>query len=258
MRRCVREVRTPELSDRAMQESLQSAEQNRAMFDRIARRYDLMNAILSLGRHRYWRRRAVSMIEPREDGRYLDVGCGTGDVATEILRQCPQCDVVGIDPAGEMLAVGRRKIAAAHHADQVKLEIGSALDIPAETDSFHGAIAAFCLRNVTDRTAALAEMGRAVSAGGRVVVLELTRPRSCLLRLGHRIYSRALAPLLGAAIARDRGAYRYLVDSVLDFPEPAAVLEMMARAGLDEPREIPLTGGIVTVFTGRARTGATP
>jgi len=84
------------------------------------------------------------------------------------------------------------------------------------------------------------------------VILELTRPRSPLLRLGHRVYSRVLAPLLGAAVARDRGAYRYLVDSVMDFPQPAAVLEMMAAAGLAEPDEIPLTGGIVTVFVGTA------
>lgn len=235
-----------------MQESLQSADENRAMFDRIARRYDLMNSILSLGRHHYWRRRSVDLLEVREDGRYVDVGCGTGDVAAEILRQCPTGRVVGVDPAEAMLDVGRRKLDAAGLADRAELLVGDALSLPAEADAFDGAIAAFCLRNVTDRSAAIAEMGRVVRPGGKVAILELTRPRCPVLRAGHYVYSRVLAPLLGAAIARDRGAYRYLVDSVMDFPQPPAVLEMMARAGLAERREAPLTGGIVTVFVGEA------
>jgi len=236
-----------------MRDALLSAEDNRAMFDRIARRYDLMNTILSLGHHARWRRRAVRKMKPRAGGRYLDVGCGTADVAIEILRQCPDCQVVGIDPAEGMLDIGRRKLAAARLADRARLQTGDAVRLPLESNTFDAAIAAFCLRNVTDRAAALAEMGRVVRPGGLVVILELTRPRKRLLRLGHRIYTRAFAPLLGAIIARDRGAYRYLVDSVMDFPAPQAVLEMMTPANLANPSETPMTGGAVTVFIAEAK-----
>ncbi len=235
-----------------MRDSLLSAEDNRAMFDRIARRYDLMNTILSLGRHGHWRRRAVRRMNLRADGRYLDVGCGTGDVAMEILRQCPGCGVVGVDPAEGMLDLGRRKLAAAHLENRAALQVGDAMALPLEADSFDGAIAAFCLRNVTDRTACLAEMGRVVRPGGLVVILELTTPRGWLMRLGHRIYTRGLAPLLGGIVARDRGAYRYLVDSVMDFPGADAVLEMMTRAGLSDPRATALAGGAVTILAAGA------
>ncbi len=225
------------------------------MFDRIARRYDLMNTILSLGNHARWRRRAVRMMNLRAGGQYLDVGCGTGDVAIEILRQCPDCHVVGIDPAEGMLDIGRRKLADASLTGRARLQTGDAVKLPLESGTFDAAIAAFCLRNVTDRVAALAEMHRVVRPSGLVVILELTRPRKSLLRLGHRVYTRAFAPLLGAIIARDRGAYRYLVNSVMDFPAPAAVLEMMTRANLVNPRETPMTGGAVTVFIAEANSG---
>lgn len=235
-----------------MRDSLLSAEENRAMFDRIARRYDLMNTILSLGHHSRWRRRVVRKMKLRADGRYLDVGCGTGDVAIEMLRQCPDCSVVGIDPAEGMLDLGRRKLAEAGLADRATLQTGDAMKLPLEADSFDGAIAAFCLRNVTDRVAALAEMGRVVRPKGLVVILELTTPSKPLMRLGHRIYTRALAPLLGGIIARDRGAYRYLVDSVMEFPAADAVLEMMTRANLSNPQAKPMTSGAVTVFIAQA------
>ena len=222
------------------------------MFDRIARRYDLMNTILSLGHHARWRRRAVRKMKPRAGGRYLDVGCGTADVAIEILRQCPDCQIVGIDPAEGMLDLGRQNLAAARLSDHACLQTGDAVSLPLESNTFDAAIAEFCLRNVTDRVAALAEMGRVVRPGGLVLILELTKPRKRLLRLGHRVYTRAFAPLVGAIIARDRGAYRYLVDSVMDFPAPEAVLEMMTRANLAKPRETPMTGGAVTLFIAEA------
>lgn len=235
-----------------MRDSLLSANDNRAMFDRIARRYDLMNTILSLGNHGRWRRQAVRKMKLRADGRYLDVGCGTGDVAIEILQQCPGCSVVGIDPAEGMLDLGRRKLAAAGLGERGDLQPGDATNLPLEADSFDGAIAAFCLRNVTDRAAALTEMGRVVRRGGLVVILELTTPANPLMRLGHRIYTRALAPLLGGIIARDRGAYRYLIDSVVAFPATDVVLEMMTLAHLSNPQATPMTGGAVTVFTAEA------
>ncbi len=231
-----------------MRDSLLSAKDNRAMFDRIARRYDLMNTILSLGQHRRWRRKAVRKMKLRASGRYLDVGCGTGDVAIEILQQCPGCTVVGIDPAEGMLDLGRRKITEAHLTERAELQPGDTTRLPLEADTFDGAIAAFCLRNVTDRVGALAEMGRVVRPRGLVVILELTTPKNPLMRLGHGIYTRSLAPLLGGIIARDRGAYRYLIDSVVDFPPTDAVLEMMTRANLSNPLAIPMTGGAVTVF----------
>ena len=264
------------------------------MFDRISRRYDLMNRLLSLGLDGRWRRRAVAELVGRDGardesgamlpsseacpaktcfrrrkhgthpmagdgprhrrpgGRYLDVGCGTGDVGIEIVRQCAGASVVGIDPAERMLDVGREKLRRAGLADAVALECGDALALPFGDATFDGAIAAFCIRNVTDRVAALAEMRRVLVPGGRAVVLELTVPPGRLMRAGHRFYTAWLVPLAGRLIARNRDAYRYLVASVRQFPRAEEFLATLSRAGLVNLRHVPLFGGTVTVFVGQA------
>ena len=254
---------------------------NRRMFDRIARRYDLMNAVISLGLDRRWRRRAVgdlleiggrrtgvrelllpsagsghpeSLSAPdtctaSPDFQYLDIGCGTGDMGIEIVRQCPAARVVGLDPAERMLDIARAKTAAAGLAESVTFVPGDATDLPFDDAEFAGIVTAFCIRNVADRFAAMSEMCRVLAPGGRAVILELTVPANPILAIGHRIYSRYLVPLAGGLIARSRDAYRYLVDSVAEFPPAAEVLAMLTRAGLSTPRCAPLAGGIVTLFT---------
>lgn len=254
-------------------DSLMAPDENRRMFDRIARRYDLMNAILSLGLDRVWRRRAVTELlgegqkgdrhllsrPPAADARsavekepvpfFLDVGCGTGDMCIEIVCRCRGARVVGLDPAERMLDIARGKTAAAGLAEPVTFQCGSALALPFADGEFAGVVTAFCIRNVPDRLGAMREMHRVLAPGGRAVILELTVPSNPILAAGHRLYSHCLVPLAGRLIAGSRQAYQYLVDSVADFPPASEVLAMLTRAGLVDARAIPLHGGIVTLFT---------
>lgn len=230
-------------------DSLLTAADNRRMFDAIARRYDLMNAVLSLGLDRAWRRLAVSHLAPRPGGTYLDIGCGTGDMGVEIVRRCPAAHVVGLDPAERMLDVGRSKIAAAGLDASIAFSVGDATALPFGDAEFAGVVTAFCIRNVADRLAAMREMRRVLAPGGRVVILELSVPASRLLAAGHRLYNRYLVPIAGRLIARSRTAYQYLVDSVADFPRADQVLDMLTRAGFDAVTARPVHGGIVTIFT---------
>jgi len=233
-------------------DSLLSAADNRRMFDAIARRYDRMNRLLSLGLDRRWRRRAVAALAPRAGGRYLDVGCGTGDVVMEVLRQCPRATVVGVDPAEAMLGVAVDRLRRAGLAASVSLRTGDATDLAFADASFDGVVTAFCIRNVTHRAKALGEMRRVLSPGGRAVILELTVPAGGVLRAAHRLYTGRVVPLAGRLVARNADAYRYLVESIREFPHPRELLAAMDEAGFAETRREGLLGGTVTVFVGRA------
>ncbi len=189
-------------------DSLISADDNRQMFDRIARRYDLMNGLMSGGLDRRWRRKAVKLLTPRSGGRYLDVGCGTGDLAMEILRQCPAAEVIGIDPAEEMLAIAKAKIARKGIADRASFQPGDAESLDFADGELAGVISAFCLRNIAHRAKALAEMRRVIAPGGRAVILELTTPTNPIVRAGHWLHTRCFVPVAGRCVARGGGRIR--------------------------------------------------
>ena len=233
--------------------TLMSSGDNRRMFDQIAGRYDLLNALISLGLDRYWRHKAVAVLAPRSGEIFLDVGCGTGDVALEIVRQEPGARVVGIDPAMAMLLLAGHKARTARMADRVTFRAADVTS-PAATfpeAPFDGVTCSFCIRNIPDRAAAMERMVSVLRPGGRAVILELTRPEHPLARLGHRLYNRWLVPLAGRFLSR-ANAYRYLVKSIEYFPEPRAICGAMAGAGFQNVRLTGLSGGVVTLFTGDA------
>ena len=232
-------------------DSLISAENNRAMFDRIAGYYDGTNKILSLGLDAYWRQKAVARLGPQLGCTYIDLGCGTGDVSLEILRQAPGSSVIGIDPSEGMLAIGRDKVHRAGLDEWISLVTGDVLDLQYESNSFDGAITSFCIRNVTDRKRGLAEINRVVRPGGRLVILELTEPQGFLMRPLFRFYARTFMPLL-TKIMSSVSAYRYLSDSMADFPAPEMVFDLMKAAGFTNLKYAHMTGGIVTLFIGEA------
>jgi len=223
------------------------------MFDGIARRYDMLNRLLSLGMDRAWRRRAVARLAPRDGETFLDVGCGTGDVAIEILRQAPRAQVIGIDPAEAMLRIAEHKVGRAALGESITFRPVdlSAADFP--DASFDGLTSAFCIRNIPDRQTALAGMRRLIRPGGRVVILELTRPSIRLVRLAHRFYNRCIVPLAGRLFSPRAEAYGYLAESIECFDDPEAILAAMSAAGFDDIAAERLTAGIVTVFTGTAQ-----
>ncbi len=220
----------------------------RAMFNSIARRYDLLNTVLSLGRDRRWRRFAVGASGLTRGGRGLDVACGTGMLALEqALVVGPRGLVVGLDFSGEMLAVARRRLAA---HPQVRLICGDALTLPFPDDTFDAATIGFALRNVADVPRTIAEMARVVRPGGRVVSLELGLPRAPFFRQTYLLYFKRLLPLLGRLGVGCDGPYRYLPASVLAFYTPEEISGFFGAAGLKGIVCYRLDLGIATVHVG--------
>ena len=224
------------------------------MFSSIAHRYDLLNRLLSIGRDRYWRRFAVSLLPPMGNlakGLFLDVATGTADVAIEILRRYPDgVKIVGVDFSHRMLELARGKVARMGYQDRIDLQLGDAMSLPFEDRSFDGAIIAFGIRNLPDYRAGISEMSRVVREGGRVVILEFTNPTNRWIRGMYYLYFKNILPIIGEMISGKKGAYRYLPMSVLDFPDPHTLMDMMQEAGLKDVRYYTLTFGIVTVHVG--------
>lgn len=220
-----------------------------AMFDRIARRYDAMNRVLSLGLDRGWRRTTVRALEIAADHRprVLDLATGTGDLAIDIARAHPGASVVGLDPSAEMLAVAQHKLERAQLASRVTLTLGDAQNLPFASCSFDAVTIAFGIRNVPDRGAALREMARVVRVGGRIAVLELSEPRGRFLGRIARFHTHAIVPRLGALIARSR-EYGYLQRSIAAFPSPPAFAAQLADAGLEVLAVTSFAFGACTLF----------
>jgi len=215
------------------------AELVRSMFTRIARRYDLMNALMSFGRHQAWRRAAARATIAAPDGLALDLATGTADLALAILELVPHRRVIGADFSEGMLREARRKLAG-RPAALVALLAADALALPFADASFVCVTSAFLLRNLTDLDQGLREMRRVTQPGGRVVTLEITRPTL-------PVFSLVFA--LGAAVAGDRQAYRYLPDSVERFVTPDELVARMRGAGLRSASYQRLGLGTIAVHT---------
>jgi demethylmenaquinone methyltransferase / 2-methoxy-6-polyprenyl-1,4-benzoquinol methylase len=220
------------------------ASQVRAMFDRIAGFYDLLNSVMSAGLHHRWRARAVELAAIDPGSRVLDVATGTGDLAIELARR--GCEVVGSDFSEEMLQRARVK------APQLRFEVGDALDLPYSDDDFDAATVGFAARNFSDLERSLCELARVVRAGGRVVVLDFTTPTRPPLSTFYALWFDQIVPVLGR-LAGDAAAYNYLPASVARFPAPDEVAAMFARAGFEEIRYVITAGGIVTIHAGTVR-----
>ena len=221
--------------------------QVRAMFDRIARVYDLMNSVMTAGMHHRWRERAVDLAAVGSGDRVLDVASGTGDLAVELARRVgPTGTVIGTDFSEGMLELARRK------SDAVTWEWANALELPYPDDGFAAATVGFGARNFADLDRGLSEMARVVRPGGRVVVLEITTPQRPPLSTFFSIWFDRVVPALGK-VAGDPDAYAYLPSSVKRFPDPASLAGRMAAAGLTDVRWILTAGGIIALHVGTVR-----
>jgi demethylmenaquinone methyltransferase / 2-methoxy-6-polyprenyl-1,4-benzoquinol methylase len=224
-------------------------DQVRAMFDRIAGVYDLMNSVMTAGLHHRWRERAVDLAAVGPGDRVLDVATGTGDLAIALKRRVGRDgEVVGTDFSERMLELARAK------ADDVDFETGNALDLPYADDSFDAATVGFGARNFADLARGLSEMGRVVRPGGRVVVLELTTPERPPLSWFYRLWFDRLVPTLGR-VAGDAEAYSYLPSSVRRFPGARGLAAAMAAVGLVRVRWILTAGGIIAIHAGEVEEG---
>lgn len=221
------------------------------MFDRVAARYDLLNTLMSAGLHYRWRERAADRAELSPGGSALDVCCGTGDLTLELAaRLVPGGHVVGCDFSEPMLDLAREK-ARGRGTAGVRFEWADALNLPYDAGRFDAVTVGFGVRNFADHDRGLREMARVLRPGGRLVVLEFTRPRRPPFSTFYSLWFDRLAPVLGK-LSDDPEAYAYLAESVRSFPGPLGLAEKMDAAGLERIRYTVLAGGIVTIHTGLA------
>lgn len=221
----------------------------RDMFSAITPRYDLLNAVLSMGLDRGWRRRMVDLAALSPGGRALDVCTGTGDVARLLADAVgPGGRVVGVDFCEAMLVRAREKFPPERFPQMTFLQ-GDAMRLPLEDATFEAATMACGLRNLEDPMRAFRELRRVVAPGGRILILELTRPTG-VLKAFYYPYLFGVLPMVGGLLSGNVGAYRYLARSIAAFLPVDRLLRDMAEAGLRDVGAIPLLGGVATILRG--------
>lgn len=225
-------------------------EEVREMFDNIAPKYDLLNHTLSMSIDRVWRRRVVGEVRRAKPGRILDVATGTGDLAIAMARRIRDVQVLGVDLSEQMLAVARRKIEARGLDGRIVLDRGDAERLAVADASVDVATVAFGVRNFGDLGAGLRELARTIKPGGKVVILEFSRPRNRVFRALYEFYSYKILPRIGGLVSRDKRAYEYLPASVGEFPAPEDFMAMMARAGFRNCRARSQSFGIAQIYIG--------
>lgn len=222
----------------------------RDMFARIAPRYDLLNSLLSLRIHHYWREVAARAAHLRPGDRALDVCTGTADLAIRLAQEVGAggC-VVGLDFCQPMLQLGFTKVRRNALSETIALVLGDALSLPFAANSFQAVTVAFGIRNVTDIRKAFGEMWRVLKPGGRAVCLEFSHPRWKAFRAIYNLYFHHLLPVIGGLLSH-RDAYTYLPTSVRDFPEREQLAQIMREAGFVDVTWRELTFGIVCIHSG--------
>jgi demethylmenaquinone methyltransferase/2-methoxy-6-polyprenyl-1,4-benzoquinol methylase len=226
----------------------------RTMFGNIAPVYDLLNHVLSLNVDRYWRRRTTQLVPPVPDASQpiLDVCTGTGDLALAYDRAAGRrVPIVGTDFCMPMLVPARKKAAARRASERVRFVEADTQSLPFPDDHFQLVTVAFGLRNVTDTDRGLAEMVRVARPGGRVAILEFSRPRNWFFGGLYAFYFKRVLPFVGQLVSRSRDqAYNYLPASVMQFPDGEALAAKLRQHGLTDVRWHPFTFGIATLYVG--------
>ena len=224
--------------------------QTREMFTSIAPRYDFLNRLLSVGQDKYWRQRAIDLLDPMENERILDVATGTGDMVIEVAKRNLSVKIFGIDFSQRMLDLGRIKIARNGYNQAVSLQIGSGECLPFADESFDGVICAFGIRNFADVQLGLREFFRVLKPGGRVVVLEFSIPQNQFLKTAYEWYFNLILPKIGNIISGHSNAYSYLPESVANFPSQKKFIKWIEKIGFKKVSFSELTFGIVSIHRG--------
>lgn len=228
-------------------------ERIRGMFGAIAPWYDTLNHVLSLNIDRSWRRRTTRLVPPQGTEPILDLCTGSGDLALEYDKFANGAvPIVGADFCHELLIRAQAKARKRGAGERIQFIEADAQHLPFESGRFQITCVAFGLRNITDMDRGLSEMVRVTRPGGRVAVLEFSKPRHWLIRRPYLLFFRRILPAVGNFFSRSPdSAYRYLPESVMQFPDYEALAERLARHGLTDVRFYPFTGGIATLYVGR-------
>lgn len=222
-----------------------------AIFDKIAPQYDQMNSVISLGTHRVWRKRVMTMMAVRPGDFALDLCCGTGDWTLALARAVgPAGRVVGLDFSPVMLREAAAKVRTAKLNDRITLRQGDAMHLPYPDNSFNVVTIGFGLRNVPDANQVLREMARVVKPGGQVVCLETSQPTNPVIHAGWQLYFGHLVPLMGSVVAHHYQAYNYLQRSTHDFVSVDQLATMFTAAGLTRVRYTAFNLGAAAVHFG--------
>jgi demethylmenaquinone methyltransferase/2-methoxy-6-polyprenyl-1,4-benzoquinol methylase len=224
-------------------------QQVRLMFNKIAHRYDFLNHFLSLGIDFYWRKKLVGRLAVTNPAKILDVATGTGDLAIAARKSRPE-KIIGIDIAEDMLALGRKKIKERKLENLISLETGDSENLQFKAETFQAAMVAFGVRNFENLEKGLSEMHRVLTRGGKVFILEFSKPGKFPVKQLYFFYFRYILPVLGRIISGDKAAYTYLPESVGKFPDGKKFIEILDKVGFKNTKMTPLTFGIATIYEG--------
>ncbi len=217
------------------------------VFSSVAPSYDIMNDFMSLGMHRLWKKRFVETVDLKQNEIVLDVGSGSGDIASEILKENLSTSLYLLDLNEEMLLEGRKKL---KKEKNIKYFIGNAEKLNFENNFFDKYTISFCLRNVTEYLLSIKEAYRVLKPGGKYCCLEFSTPKSSLISSSYKIYKSKILPLLGEVIAKDKNAYKYLSESIDLFPSQEELSKNLSDCGFINIETINLFNGIIAIHTG--------
>ncbi len=220
------------------------------MFDNIAPYYDFLNRFLSLGIDRSWRKKAIAQLDPTKHKYVLDVATGTADLALETAKQIQVKQIIGVDISEEMLAIGRTKVAKKGLEQVIQLKSGDSENLPFEDNSFDALTVAFGVRNYEHLEKGLVEMKRVLKPGGKVVILEFSRPTIFPFKQLFNFYFKYILPTIGRFTSKDPKAYSYLYESVQAFPDGQDFVDVLNKIGYNNNQCIPLTLGICSIYVG--------
>lgn len=228
---------------------LSKKEQVAGMFDRIAGRYDFLNHLLSMGIDKGWRKKAINTLRSIQPKKILDVATGTGDLAIAALSLQPDA-ITGVDISEGMMEIGRKKLKDKGLDSKIALQFGDSEALPFETGSYDAITCAYGVRNFEHLEKGLQEMNRVLRTGGRVAILEFSRPKNFPVKQLYHFYFRYILPTLGKTVSKDATAYTYLPESVAAFPEGDRFCSILETCGFKDVKARPLTFGITTLYTG--------
>lgn len=231
------------------EQSTSKKEQVAQMFDNISPKYDFLNHTLSLGIDHVWRKKAIRLLKKDQPKLILDIATGTGDFAIAALKLNPD-KVIGVDISAGMLEVGKKKMIKRNLTDKIEMRLGDSEGLEFEENKFDAVIVAFGVRNFEHLEDGLSDMLRVLKEGGKVVILEFSRPRMFPLKQLYNFYFRWILPKIGRLISKDQSAYTYLPESVNAFPDGDAFLSIMKGVGYKETTCKSLTFGISSIYTG--------